>query len=177
MDDEETRRKEYKKCINGLGTMGVSLLVSSVILGPLAATIGSGMVVGVGIRKLLNFTKEIEYKNAFKKEEKQVRVADYSSSPESPETAIARKEPILSKRLLEEITRNDMYKRISEESVTIAKDYLKEIREVNPEKFAKSTGIYISVEEDSNRGLAKFLFGTNNKGYKVNISLKENDIE
>jgi flagellar biosynthesis component FlhA len=173
---EDNYETNFRK---NLTRTGSGLLVGSILAGPAApifAAVGIGLILGRVSRSLFNKEARKEYKEEKDKEEvRKETQEDNPYMPESPETAIARRNPYLSKKLLEEMSKNEMYKRISEESVIIAGDYITQMREINPAKFARSNGMCIIVEEDVNKGLERFLFGKNSNGYKVNISLKEDD--
>ncbi|MCK9568212.1 hypothetical protein M0R72_04640 [Candidatus Pacearchaeota archaeon] len=179
MSTEDNYETNYRKKLTFGGS---SLLVGSLFAGPAApivAALGIGMIVGRAVRSLAseNAKKEYEEEKASKRKENVRKEENYqehnSYLPESPETAIARSSPQIAKSVLERIAQNNMYQEIAEKSTIMAREYLEKVKETNPERVARSDGIYISVGEDLNKGLSRFL--SREKGYKINISLKEND--
>ncbi len=112
--------------------VGSTLLASSIFTGPVApvlALAGGACFVGVGLRHLLNKSARDDYYS--EKEQKIVsKRRDLESSsrgsfyPESPETAIARKEPIKMNSLLKRESARKRYNEALAIGANLARNYL-----------------------------------------------------
>ncbi len=179
MDKEQPETKYRRTTI----AVGSTLLAGSVFTGPAApfvALAGVAFLAGTGLRHLLN-SKARETYNSERGERIVTKRKNLESSsadsfyPESPETAIARKNPYIGKSVLEQIARNSMYSKVAKEAESIAEQYMGQMKEINPERVAKSGGVSITLEETKNKGLKRALFGKGERGYKLNVSLAENE--
>jgi len=170
--------KEEKTIQKKLSVLSGACLLGALIFPPLALVSGAVLVgqAGRAYRTKDSGNDEIPETEPIRNVSPNRRYEENSFIPESPETAIARRSPEIGKRALEEISRNVMYAEIAKRSEGAAKEYLDNMRELNPDRIANSNGIKISFNQKENQGLRKILFGEENIGYQIKINLlNEND--
>jgi hypothetical protein len=85
------------------------------------------------------------------------------STPESPETAIARRDPVEAARLLRRVSKDRVTEKALENSAKIARDYLSC---VPIEKLVESRGIKVSFRKKQG------LFSREDLGFDFDIDLK-----
>ncbi len=94
------------------------------------------------------------------------------SQPESPGTAIARREPGNASELLKEMSKHSLYKSVAESAGRVANTYIDSLKELNSPILSTSRGVGLDVERKGNRGLKRIVFGEQERGFRVTIELR-----
>lgn len=178
-EEERTIQRRLSYLTGGLivATPFLTLAPQDGRLAYTALACAGGVLLVKGIRALSK-RNQIKAESKDKSRTNEVAASQNYGIPESPGTAIARRSSELGRDTLETVARNFMYSEMAKEAGRTAEQYLTQMREINPDRIARSSGISVSFEDNRNSGLRRLLFGKREEGYELNISLvdKSNEI-
>jgi hypothetical protein len=160
--------KEEKTIQKKLSVLSGACLIGALIFPPLALVSGAVLVgqAGRAYRTRDSGNDEVPETEPIRNVSPNRRYEENSFIPESPETAIARRNDTEASGLLREISKDKVTTKAYETASLITRDYLNSIPS---EQVAKSNGITVSYKRK--RDLSGLLWGEDT-GFDLNINLK-----